>query len=40
MLTASSSVLKLVTAIHRIGKKITRPQNQEAAVVMVLRRTD
>jgi hypothetical protein len=39
-LTASNSVLKLVIAIHRIGKKMMRPASQLAAVVTVLRRRE
>ena len=30
MAKASSSVLKLVSTIQRIGKKITKPKNQAA----------
>ena len=40
MFTASSSVLKLVIAIHRIGKKMMKPTSQQATVVTVLRWTE
>ena len=33
MANASSSVLKLASTIHRIGKKITKPTAQAATVV-------
>src|SRR5688572_21726508 len=37
MAKASSSVLKLVSTIHRIGKKMMKPTVQAAAVLTILR---